>query len=109
MLAPTTRPADRRLPAFVAVALAAGLLAAMLPALATVPGRTSAPVGPLAAPAPAPAPAPALVTSADFPEQAQPETACAAILDRSSAIGNRRAEVAGSITTTLLEDACFGA
>jgi hypothetical protein len=105
MLAPTTRPADGRLSAFVAVALAAGLLAAMLPALATVPGRTSAPVGPLAAPAPAPA----LVTSADFPEQARPEAACAAILDRSSALGNRRAEVAGSITTTLLEDACFGA
>jgi peptidoglycan/LPS O-acetylase OafA/YrhL len=105
MLAPTTRPADRRLPALVAVALAAGLLAAMLPALAAVPGRTSAPVGPLAAPAPASA----ILTSADFPEQARPGTACAAILDRSSAIDNRRAEVAGSITTTLLEDACFGA
>jgi hypothetical protein len=102
MLALTTRPADR-LPALVAVALATGLLAAMLPALAAVPGRTSAPVGPHAAPAPA------IVTSADFPEQARPGTACAAILDRSSAIDNRRAEVAGSITTTLLEDACFGA
>lgn len=84
------------------MALAAGLLVALIPSLARVPASGTAPVGPLAASAPA------IVTSADFPEQARPGAACVANLERSSAVDNGRSAVAGAITTTLLRDACLG-
>ena len=102
MYAPSPRRDARRLPVAAAAALAAGLLAALIQGMATVPASTTAPVGPLAAPQPAGA-------VVDFPEQARPGAACAAILERSSAVGNARSERAGAITGVLLQDACSGA
>lgn len=52
MLGRTPRHANPRLPMFAAIALTAGLLAALLPAMARVPSAPTAPAGPLAAPAP---------------------------------------------------------
>ncbi len=90
------------------VALAIALLLFAIPVMASV----SAPAGGKPAPVPAPAPA-ALVLdvrlAADFPERARPAAGCEAILLRSSAIDNGRADRAAAITTALLEDACFGA
>ena len=51
--APAPVPAtDRRAAAVAALALAAALLAALLPGMARVPSQLEAPTGPLAAPAP---------------------------------------------------------
>ncbi len=90
------------------VALAIALLLFAIPVMASV----SAPAGGKPAPVPAPAPA-ALVrggtVAADFPERARPAAACDAILLRSSAVDNGRADRAAAITTALLGDACFGA
>ena len=46
------RSTDHRAPTVAAVALAAALLAALLPGMARVPTQLEAPTGPLAAPAP---------------------------------------------------------
>jgi hypothetical protein len=52
MASRTARTRDPRLGAVAALALAAGLFAALLPGMAQVPTVVEAPTGPLAAPAP---------------------------------------------------------
>jgi hypothetical protein len=81
--------------------LVAVMLLVTLPTMASVPGATDVEPRPMAAPAP--------LAAADFPEHARVDGACVAILTRSSAVDNARSPRAAAITSTLVEDACFGA
>ena len=97
----TRRPtADRLVEAAVLVLLVAMLLVA-LPLMARVPAATDF------EPRPLPAPRPLAVV--DLPEHARVDAACVAILTRSSAVDNGRAQHAAEITSALLADACLGA
>ena len=89
---------------------AASFLMAVLLLLAMLPTLAAAPSGvPANGPIPMPAPPPAVVTSVNFPEQARPWRGCTAVLERSSAIDNARSDRANTITSALIQDACFGA
>jgi hypothetical protein len=89
---------------WVAFAVAVLMLLALLPVYAGSAGST-----PSDRPTPLAAPAPLPVTGIDFPEQAQPWGACAALLEHSAAIDNARSDRANELTVVLYQDACFGA
>jgi hypothetical protein len=99
-LATPRRTADR-LVEFAVLAFLAAMLLVAIPLTARVPTATDV--------EPRPLPAPRPVAVVDFPEHARVDSACVAILTRSSAVDNARSERAAVITSALLEDACFGA
>ena len=77
------------------------MLTIAIPTMARVPASTDI--------APRPLPAPGPLAAADFPERAEIEGACIAILTKSSAVDNPRSQRAADLTSALLEDACFAA